>query len=349
MPTYRADPEGAATLLVFAGADGAPARWLRLDGRPVIARGRGAPPPDDAARVLLAVPGEAVAIHWLELAEGLTQAQTAAAARLMLADASAEPIADMHVAVGRAEAGVTPVALAPARQMAAWLAAAEAAGLDPDAVVPTPMLLAPPEAGAARHGIDHRGRALAFAAEPELAEAVIGDADVREIDEAAFEAGLGVLVAAPPLDLRQGPFARRRLWWRESSGLRRIAVLALVLALLTLAVPLTKLALLQSSAARLEAEAAALHQRGAGGADRAPGFAWIAPVLFAAVRATPNAELARVDYRADGSLAATILVDTPATLEMLSLRLRDGGLEVTPGALANQGGRPAAELLVRPS
>ena len=53
---------------------------------------------------MLAVPGERVAIHWLELAEGLAPAQAAAAARLMLADASAEPLADMHVAVGRPEA-----------------------------------------------------------------------------------------------------------------------------------------------------------------------------------------------------------------------------------------------------
>ena len=40
----------------------------------------------------LAVPGTEVAIHWLDLAGDLTPAQAAAAARLMLADASAEPL-----------------------------------------------------------------------------------------------------------------------------------------------------------------------------------------------------------------------------------------------------------------
>lgn len=348
MPTYRADPGGAPTLLVFAGADDAPARWLRLDGGRVIARGRGAPPADGEARVVLAVPGEAVAIHWLELAGSPTLAQAAAAARLMLADASAEPIAGMHVAVGRAEAGLTPVALVSARRMTAWLAATAAAALEPDALVPTPMLLGPPGTGIVRHGLDHRGQALAFAIEPEPAEALIGDAEVVAIDEAAFEAGLGPLVAAPPLDLRQGPFAKRRAW-RERGALRRVAMLALVLALLTLAAPVARLALLHASAARLEAEAALLHRRGAGGADASPGFAWIAPALFAAVRATPNAELARIDYRADGSLTATVLVDTPATLDMLSTRLREGGLEVTSGALASRAGRPAADLMLRAS
>jgi hypothetical protein len=123
-------------------------------------------------------------------------------------------------------------------------------------------------------------------------------------------------------------------------------MLAGLLVLLSLAVPVAALIIAKRGAARMEAEAAALALPG-GGADSAPGFAMIAPALFAAIRATPNAELARIDYRADGSLAATVLVDTPATLEMLSQRIRDGGFDVAPGALANRGGRPAAELTVR--
>ena len=78
------------------------------------------------------MPGTDVAIHWLDLAGDLTSAQAAAAARLMLADASAEPLGDMHVAAGRAENGLTAVALAPAALMQAWLAD----GFDPDLIVP---------------------------------------------------------------------------------------------------------------------------------------------------------------------------------------------------------------------
>jgi len=125
MPTSPAtDP---ATLLSYAGGG-----WLLLEGGGVAARGG----PDElvelpaGTRTALAVPGAAVTIHWLELAEGLTQAQAAAAARLMLADASAEPLAAMHVAAGRTENGLTAVALTPVERMEAWLAD----GQDPDLI-----------------------------------------------------------------------------------------------------------------------------------------------------------------------------------------------------------------------
>ena len=102
-----------------------------------------------------AVPGDEVAIHWLDLAEGLAPAQAAAAARLMLADASAAPLADMHVAVGRRENGLTPVALVPNARMAAWLAAWVAG--DPDIVAALALPAAP--AGRGLRAARQRGRA----------------------------------------------------------------------------------------------------------------------------------------------------------------------------------------------
>lgn len=349
MPTSPTDPAAPATLLVFIDEAGGLGSWRLIDGGAVVARGGGALLPDDAARAVLAVPGTKVAIHWLELAEDLTQAQAAAAARLMLADMSAEPLAEMHVAVGRSEAGATPAALVPARTMDAWLATAEAAGIDADAIVPAPLLIAPPQTGVVRRGIDHRGPMAAFALEPELATAILGDAPVAALDDAAYEAGLPAMAADPVLDLRQGPFARRRQWRLENGAGRRLAMLAAILLVLTLAVPVTRLILANRSAARLEAEAAALARRPASGADSAPGFALVAPALFDAVRATPNAELGRIDYRADGSLAATVLIDSPATLETLAARIEAAGLAVERGAARSVNGRPAAELTVRPS
>src|SRR5688572_1502025 len=195
MPTSATDP---GIRLVFVDETGAPGRWLLLDGDTVAGRGNGAAPIPPAARTVLAVPGEHVAIHWLDLGEGLAPAQAAAAARLRLADASAEPLAEMHVAVGRAERGLAPAALVPAGRMEQWLAAAAAAGLDADAVVPAPLLLVAPEAGFYRrdHGAlaDYRGPNAAFAIEPELAEAVVGDSPTQSIGEAAFESRLGPLV-----------------------------------------------------------------------------------------------------------------------------------------------------------
>lgn len=339
----KTSPTDASTLLVFVDETGAPGCWLRLAEGGVDC-GVASDELPAAGRTVLAVPGEAVAIHWLDLDGGLAPAQAAAAARLMLADASAEPLADMHAAVGRAEAGLTPVAMVPSARLAAWLAAAP---FDPDAVVPSPMLLAPPEQGYVRREIgavsDYRALASAFALEPELAAAIVGDAPVETVDEAGFEARLPDLLAGPPLDLRQGGFARRRRWRIEGGRTRRIAMLAILLGLVSLAVQVAAILSYTFAADRLEAETEALAAAGGGG----PGFSAAASMLFEAIRATPNVELSRLEYRADGSLAATVMMDSPATLAALQDRLEQAGLRVEPGEQRTAGGRPVAELTVR--
>jgi len=338
-----AEARAGETLLVLAGEGG---RWLLVDAGGVLVRGAA----DEAladrpgVRLALGVPGSAVAIHWLELAGDLAPAQAAAAARLMLADASAEPLSDMHVAVGRREGGLTPVALVPAERMAEWIAA------DPDLVIPSPLLIAPPAEGLLRRDAgavpDYRGIAAAFAVEPELAALLSGDAPGEAIDEDRFEAGLAAALAAPALDLRQGAFARRRQWKLEGRRLRRVLLLALALAALTLIVQVATIMRYAFAADRLEAETAAL---GGEAAPARPAFGAVAALLFEAVRATPNVELARIDYRPDGSLAATVKVDGPATLAAFRQRAEAGGLAVGGGALQNIGGQPSAELVLRPA
>ena len=333
MPT---SPTDAGALLVFADAAGRPGRSLRVDSA--------------AAATILAVPGDQVALHWIDLAPGLTPAQAAAAARLILADASAEPISAMHVAIGPAENGLTPAAIVPAQRMSTWLAEAEAAGLDPDLVMPTPLLLAPPATGFVGRDLgevgDYRGTAAAFTLEPDLAEALIGDAAVEPIDEARFEAQLGDVLAAPAINLRQGQFARRRQWKVEGGRLRRAAILAIALAVLTLAVQVVTIFSYTFAADRLEAEAASLAVPAAN-ADTRLGFGTAAAALFEAVRATPNAELARLEYRPDGSLNATVMMDGPETLAALRARLEASGLAVEAGELRSAGGRPTTDLTVR--
>jgi general secretion pathway protein L len=324
MPTSPTDPaEPTGTLLRFAGGGEA----LLVAGTP--------------PRTALAVPGTEVAIHWLELAGELTAAQAAAAARLLLADASAEPLSAMHVAAGRSEDGLTPIALVPNAAMAAWLADQA----DPDLVIPETLLIAAPAEGFVRRGLDHRGRAAAFSAEPELAAMLTGGAPVAEISEAAFEAGLPATLADPQINLRQGPFARRRQWKADRGALRRVALLAAALALLTLVVQLALIMRYSFDADRIEAERVALGP-GAGAGTR-PAFGVLAPLLFEAVRSTPNLELTRLEYRPDGSLGATVQVDTPATLAAFRARAEASGLSLEAGAMQTTGGRPTAEIVVR--
>jgi general secretion pathway protein L len=332
-----------AILLTFAGGG-----WLLLEGGGVAARGVEGEELvlPTGARTILAVPGAEVAIHWLELAEGLAPAQAAAAARLMLADASAEGLGDMHVAVGTPEQGMTPVALVPNASMDYWTAG------DPDAIVPTSLLLLPPEEGLARRdgaGVpDYRGPAAAFSVEPEIADLLAGETPVRAIDEAEFEAGLAAALSPPVLNLRQGPWARRRQWKVDASSARRVGWLVLALAVISLAVLVVQIMRYNSAASALEEQAAALGA-GAPGGDARPGFTPLTSVLFASIQAVPNVELARLEYRADGTLVATVTTDTPATLQALRRQIETGGLQVQEGTAQPAGPRPSAELLLRPS
>ena len=349
MPTSPTEsPSGGTVCIVFADAAGVPDRWLRLGEHGAFARGDAAAPIPTAERTILAVPGEQVAVHWRELDDALSPAQAAAAARLLLADASAEPLADMHIAVGRSEAGRTPIAMVPAGRAAAWLAAAVAAGVDPDAVVPTPLLLPVPESGFVRRErgslADFRGPGAAFSLEPDLAAAIVADAPVERLDEADFESGLGAIAAAPILDLRQGRFAQRSAWRGDRRRLRRIAAFAIALALLSLAVQGSAILTYTFAADEAQAEAETLGREGAHGDV---GFGALAALLFDAVQSTPNAEIARLDYRADGTLVATVTTDTPATLVALQGRIEAGGLQVAPGARNQAGGRTATELRIR--
>jgi len=359
MPTSSADPvAGAQTLLLFVG-EGAPAplaagRWLLVEGGLVVARGEDGAEPPHAARTVLAVPGEEVSLHWLDLDAGLPVAQASAAARLMLADASAEPLAAMHVAVGRQERGRTVAAVVPMARMTEWLGAAAAVGIDPDAIVPAALLLPAPETGFLRcdrgERADYRGPAAAFTLEPDLADAIVGDAPVELLDEGRSEEAWAAQAAAPPLNLRQGPFARRRQWRLERPRLRRIAFFAVALAFLTLAVQIATILAYTFSADRLQDRADALAaQSGPAGADSGPGFGGAAAILFATIEATPNAELAGLDYRSDGTLTVTVTADSPATLSALQGRLEAGGFTVAPGESRTSGGRLSGQLTLRPS
>ena len=339
MPT---SPTDQATLLSLAGEG-----WRLVGGGGVAARGG----PDDlvevpaGTRTALAVPGAEVAIHWLELAGDLTQAQAAGAARLMLADASAEGLSDMHVAVGNPENGLTPVALVANASMADWVAG------DPDLIVPTTLLLLPPGDGLVRREAgavpDYRGLAAAFSVEPEIAEFLVGEAPVRAVDETEFEAGLAAALAGPVINLRQGAWARRRQWKVDTGAARRVGWLVLALAVLSLVVILAQTMRYSSAASALEDEVARTGAR-APASDNRPGFTPVASVLFAAIQAVPNVELGRLDYRADGTLVAIVTGDTPATLQALRRQIETGGLQVQEGTAQPMGARATAELLLRP-
>lgn len=365
-------------LLIVLGSDDTPEGWLHLADQGVAARGTGTAglPPlvtesGDPLRIGAVVPGEEIALHWVELPAGLAPLQAAAAARLLAAELTVEPIEAMHVAVGPEIEGsmLRCVALAPIGRMTAWVARLQADGLDPDLILPEPLLLAPPETGFLRFDRDalalYRGPADAFTLEPELAAVVLGEAAVETLDGGAFEAQLPVAIADPAVNLRQGTFAKRRRWAIDWPGLRRIAALGLALLVVTLAIQIaTKLRYtyetdaLEAEAQRIASAALPSDQRGNNAAARlearlsalggsGPGFAALAPVLFGAVRDTANVEMTGLSYGADGSLRAALLADAPAMLADLVGRLEASGLQADLGPITTVNGRQAAEITLR--
>jgi general secretion pathway protein L len=195
---------------------------------------------------------------------------------------------------------------------------------------------------------DYRGPAAAFSVEPDLAELLTGEAPVRAVDEADYEAGLTAALTPPLLNLRQGAWARRRQWNVDASSVQRVGWLVLVLAALSLAVLLAQIMRYNAAASALEDQAAALGAR-APGTDNRPRFTPLAAIQFGAIQAVPNVELGRLEYRPDGTLAATVTADTPATLQALRRQIETGGLQVQEGSAQPAGPRPSAELLLRPS
>lgn len=362
-------------VLLFLGRDSPADGWLRLDEEERVERATAAAPlvlaPED--RLIAVAPGDSVTLRWLDLEAGLTPVQAAAAARLLLADQSAEPIAEMHVAVGRevAEEPGRSVALVPAAAMSEWLRSLEAVGLDPAAIVPEPLLLPVPDDGLVRYDRDglsvFRAQSEGFAIEADTAELLVAGRPVAAIDRSLVERGLSALAGDPLLDLRQGPFARRRQVRLDPALVRRLATLTAALLLVTLAIQLASILRYTLGADALEAEtrqvAAHALPRNPGVtnpsgelADRlvelrggGAGYDATASALFDAIKATPNVELNGLSFSPDGSLRATLAADNQAVLEDIGRRVEASGFVAELGPPRSGGGRRVADLTVRPS
>jgi general secretion pathway protein L len=334
-------------------------RWLRVAGGEIVARGDGAllAAPED--HVVAVVPAQHVTIHHPELPD-LAEAQAQAAARLMITEQSAAPLGSLHVAVGAANAaGDRPVVAIDRARMVALLADMAVAGIDPDAMVAAPMLLARPETGFVRGDFGTetilRGHDGAFADDPVLTPLLTGGS-VTTLDRAALERGLIHGVTNPEVDMRQGIFVKRRAWGLDWVRLRRIGWLALALAALTLLFHIVQLVRLNMAADRIEASnivvaRAALppgtninnpiiqvqeqlnNMRGPGG-----GMLPLASGVATAANATPNVELTSMIFDGGGTLRITARATSAADLTTFETRLVGAGLTSAAGpALVDQG------------
>ena len=357
------------TLLFLPIDERQPWRWWRVADAAIVAEGEGVP---DATAALVAIaPAEAVTLHWADL-PARSAAQAFAAARVVVSDATAVPVAGLHVADGEADpAGrERPVAVVSPERMTHWLAVLARAGLDPVAIVPAPLLLPVPDEGYVRADLPHqsavRGRTSGWADDPALTALITGDAPPLPVDAEALRASVVATAGWPPLDLRQGPFARRTRRTIDWALVRRLAVLAGLVLLATLAIDLVRIARYSFGAATLEARADMLARqglpRGTGDGDaprmladrlsrlRGPGagFSRTAAAAYRIVEAVPDSEVTAMRFDPDGRLTLSLSLAGEGQANTVKSRLEAAGFAVEAGVFAATNGRLSGDMTVTP-
>lgn len=346
-----------------------PVAWLTVADGVTIAHGTGDGWPrqeDVTIRALLIAPASAVSLHRALLPD-LAARQAQAAARLMAVENALGDADALHVATGPRDAdGALDVAVVANADMVAWLGWAEAHGLDAGPVVPAALLLPRPEDGFVRGRVGAetiaRDKSAAFALDPELAGLVIGETPVADVADADIQAALYAALDDPPLDLRQGVFARRKSRTLDWALLKRLAVLAGLILLASLIMALVTIAKLTSDTDHLDARAlaaartvvpdvssveqaqAALEARAVARGVGGRGFSANAARLFAALDQSPAATLTAFDVAADGGVRATIAAPSVNDLDIAVAALRSSGAGATTTPAQTGDGRQAVQV-----
>jgi general secretion pathway protein L len=274
----------------------------------------------------------------------------------------------LHVALGPVEPdGLRALALVDTAVMQGWMARLAMAGMTPDGMVPAPLLLPLPDAGVAVHDDGRmwqvRGGRLGLAAEPALAQLLIGDSPVHRLDDAAWLAGLPAVLAAPMLDLRQGAFSAVKPWQPDRRRLRRLAMAGLALLGVVLATEVAATWRFMVAADRAEAQledaARRVLPRGtvvtdprgqvaaraaqAGGA----GFGGLAAPLLAAIRDLPGVTIQSIEYAPATGMVVAMSVPAPAERTAIASAMAAAGVDVQFGEPGEAGGVPRIEVRVR--
>ena len=361
------------TLVLFLPTHALPWRWLRIADGAVVARGDAFPhiaEGDDAVRVAI-TPADAVTLHWAELPDRAL-AQSVAAARILAAEASATPIGELHVAVGRESDVVErPIGVVAMADMQMWLDLLAGSGVDPELVLPAPMLLPRPDAGYLRADLGGegvvRGPTSGFADEARLTELVTGGVAPTVLTREQLEAAIVSAVATPALDLRQGAFARKVRLGVDWALVRRIGWLAAAVLVASLLITLVQILKYSSAADALERRADLLARSGlargeaVNDADRqltarlgrlrggGLGFSRTAAAMFSAIRATPGTELRALAFDDKGALRVTIVTQNEGQFLDITRRLDAAGLNgVVTGQVLAKGGRYTGDMMVNP-
>lgn len=370
-----------ALIVALPQTDGDDCVWLRVADGTIVRRGRGAnwlaanglASLPDRTTIMLIPPPAQVTLHWAAYPD-MPVRQARAAARVAALAAAMAPADQLFAVTDRNEDPARPhiVALAARTDMQHWLLWAQHHGLDPDMIVPAPLLLPEPEDGPEDSFVRGeiagtpilRGRAVAFVDEPGFA-LLRGEAPVRDIAPDAIDAAMLGALTHPPLDMRQGDFAKRVRRPVDAHALRRIALwcglILLVTLLITLigigkawmkardldeqSVVIARQVLLQATdAVAAETELTArLAARGAGG----HGFTAPTAALLAAMQDVPGVTLASLSRDPDGTMRASLVGARVEDVNAVLVALQAAGFTVSVTSSQDPGGRTLADIMVR--
>ncbi|MET0248792.1 MAG: type II secretion system protein GspL [Sphingobium sp.] len=355
--------------------------WLRIADGAIVGRGVGAnwlaasglaALPDKTTIMLLPPPAQ-VALHWA-VHPDMPVRQARAAARVAVLAAALAPADQLFAVTDRNEDPARPhiVALAARADMQHWLLWAQHHGLDPDIIVPPPLLLPEPEDGPESSFVRGeiggtailRGRDIAFVNETGLA-LLRGEAPVRDIAPDAIETAMLAALARPPLDMRQGDFAKRVRRPVDVQILRRIALWCGLILLASLSIALIGIGkawwaardldeqsvviarqVLPQATDAVAAEAeldARLAARGAGGR----GFTAPAAALLASIQDVPGVSLTSLSRDPDGTVRAALTGARVEDVNGVLVALQAAGFTVSVTSSQDPGGRTLADIMVR--
>jgi len=322
-------------------------------------------------QALLLLPTGETALHWVAC-PGMTPQQGAAAAPLLAIEASLGSSDDLHAATPAGATGedahVAAVIARPA--MDYWMARCAAAGVPDAAIVPAGMILPPSTDGyaAGRVGAEDvlRGPDCVVGALEPHAPLIVGDAPIDILDADSIDACLVAALAQPPLDLRQGRYARRGARLFDGQDLRIAAALVGLIALVALLAALVSIVRYNLAAGSLDRQtvelarsvapqlsdaadanarlsAMAIARGGAGG------LSGMAAAVMTAMRGVPSVSLGSLSMLADGSLRVRLVASRPEDINKVLIALQNAGWRIAASGVQQQGAQMTADIVVMPS
>ena len=365
---------GAETTVLFLPTSAVDShRWVKIDGGAIVARGDGLPEGEMAASVVV-VPAEDVTLHWASLPDR-SQAQSVAAARVLVAEASASPMAELHLAVGRETTGDAndhdrPIGVVSTAQMQRWLVDLAHAGINPDVMIPAPMLLPRPDEGFLQADLGGdavvRGAATGFAHDPQLTPLVTGGIAPTIMSRDAIEAAIITAASAPALDLRQGIFAKRRRRAIDWPLVRRMGWLLVAILSITLLISLVQIMQYGFAADAIERRADLLARQGLARGEsvndaarqldarlvrlRGPGrgFSATAAAIYGAIRGVPGTEVRALNFDAKGAALVTIAAQTEGQVYDVIREINAQGYTATTSTFEQSNNRLTGRITVAP-